>query len=166
MMISLVPYAIGRGFTSLEGATLVSMVGGGALAGKLAFGLVADRVDLRWAQRLGLLLMAAAMVLLIAEGGYATLACAAIIFGLGLGGMMPVWAALVSHIFGLASCGSALGGTRAAMTPLAMGGPMLAGWAFDMTGDYRMAWQIFLAVLLAATALTFIRRDWARSLSE
>lgn len=166
MMISLVPYAIGRGFTSLEGATLVSMVGGGALAGKLAFGLVADRVDLRWAQRLGLLLMAAAMVLLIAEGGYATLACAAIIFGLGLGGMMPVWAALVSHIFGLASCGSALGGTRAAMTPLAMGGPMLAGWAFDMTGDYRMAWQVFLAVLLAATALTFIRRDWARSLSE
>jgi len=50
--------------------------------------------------------------------------------------------------------------------PLAMGGPMLAGWAFDMTGDYRMAWQVFLAVLLAATALTFIRRDWARSLSE
>jgi predicted MFS family arabinose efflux permease len=166
MMISFVPYAIGRGFGSLEAAALVSMVGGGAMAGKLAFGLVADRIDLRWAQRLGLLLMATAMGLLMIEGGYGMLAVAALVLGLGLGGMMPVWAALVSHVFGLASCGSALGGTRAAMTPLAMGCPMLAGWAFDSTGDYRMAWQIFMALLLAAVALTFVRRDWAQPISE
>jgi MFS family permease len=166
MMISLVPYAVGRGFSSLEGAALVSMIGGGALVGKLAFGLVADHVDLRWAQRLGLTFMAAAMGLLMLEGGYRLLALAAIVFGLGLGGMMPVWAALVSHIFGLASCGSALGGTRAAMTPLAMACPMLAGWAFDRTGDYRMAWQIFLVLLLTAVALTFVRKDWARPVAD
>jgi MFS family permease len=122
--------------------------------------------DLRWAQRLGLLLMAAAMGLLMIEGGYAMLAVAALVLGLGLGGMMPVWAALVSHVFGLASCGSALGGTRAAMTPLAMGCPMLAGWVFDTTGDYRIAWQIFMALLLAAIALTFARHDWAQPISE
>lgn len=166
VMISMVPYAVDQGLDSLQGAALVSIIGGGALVGKLCFGLVADRMDLRWAQRLGLLMMALAMGLLIMDAGYAMLVAAAIVFGLGLGGMMPVWAALVSHIFGLGSCGSALGGTRAAMTPLAIGCPMIAGWAFDVTGGYRAAWLVFLLLLLGSFCLTFVKRDWARPLSD
>lgn len=166
VMISMVPYAIDRGLDSLQGAALVSLLGGGALVGKLAFGMVADRIDLRWAQRFGLLLMSLAMGMLLMDAGYAVLVTAAMVFGLGLGGMMPVWAALVSHIFGLGSCGKALGGTRAAMTPLAIGCPMVAGWAFDLTGGYDMAWLVFLLLLLAALGLTFIKRDWARPISE
>lgn len=162
LMISMVPYALVRGFDLHQGAALVSLIGAGAFIGKLSFGLVADHMDLRWAQRLGLLTMAIAIGLLVSDGGYALLGAASFIFGLGLGGMMPVWAALVAHIFGAQNCGSALGATRAAMTPLAIGGPMLTGFVVDLTGGYRLAWLLFLALLLSALALTFGRRNWGK----
>lgn len=166
VMISMVPYATARGISSLDAAALVSTIGAGALAGKFVFGLVADRIDLRYAQRAGLILMIATMTLLSIDGGYPYLVAAAILFGLGLGGMMPVWGALVAHIFGLANYGRALGTTRAAMIPLAMGCPMAAGFVFDSTGSYRGAWLLFLGLLVVALLSTFAGKSWAQKLSD
>lgn len=163
VMITMVPYAVNLGYSSLQGATFLSMVGVGAMAGKLGFGLVADRIDLCWAQRLGLCLMIAGLFLLMTGAGHVGILAASVVYGLALGGMMPVWGALVAHIYGLGSYGTILGYSRAAMTPITIVCPLVAGAAFDFTGTYQAAWTCFMILLLLSLAATFLFRGWSRA---
>jgi MFS family permease len=159
-MISLVPYAKSLGLDVSTGAFLLSIIGIVAVSGKLVFGLVADRIDLKWAMRGSLLLVVAGQLLFAVATPWAMRA-GAVLFGLSLGGMLPVWGLVSARVFGLASYGVALGGTRTAMTPLAFVCPMLAGIIFDRFGSYQWAWLCFAALALFACGLTFISRTWA-----
>lgn len=165
VMISMVPYAISLGYNGIQGAMLLSIVGGGALIGKLSFGLIADKIDLHWAQRIGLILMITGLAILMVDGGYVILVVAVSIYGLALGGMMPVWGALVAHIYGLGSYGSILGYSRAAMTPITISCPLVVGAAFDFTGSYDTAWMIFAIMLTLILLLTFLCGKWAEPIT-
>lgn len=164
-MISLAPFTASIGQGPAAGALLVSIAGGGALAGKFGFGIVADRVNLPWVLRAALLLLATGHMILAAGGAVVPLELGALCCGLALGGMMPVWGLVTARIFGLASYGRALGGTRAAMTPLAFFCPMLAGALFDLDGSYRWVWTSYAMLALIAFAITFTRRRWAEPLA-
>lgn len=164
--ISIVPDAVGRGFGELQAASLVSIIGAGAFVGKVGFGAIADRVELRHALSCALVAMAVACALLLIDLSYPALCGAAILFGLSLGGMMPVWAAMVTHVFGVANCGSALGLTRAAMLPCTILCPMIAGLSSDRFGSYHAAWIAFVALLAASLLATLVSRDWARPVAS
>lgn len=164
-MISLAPYTASLGRGPAVGALLVSIAGGAALVGKFGFGLVADRVDLPWVLRSALILLAAGHLVLAGGGTLVPLELGGLLCGLALGGMMPVWGLVTARIFGLASYGRALGGTRAAMTPLAFLCPMLAGAIFDSEGSYQLVWVSYAALALIALAVTFAKRDWALPLA-
>jgi len=162
-MISLVPYAKSIGMDVATGAYLVSIIGIAAVSGKIVFGMVADRIDLQWAMRGALLLVVGGQVMLATATPLA-MQLGAILFGLSLGGMMPVWGLVSARVFGLASYGVALGGTRTAMTPLAFVCPMLAGVIFDRYGSYQIAWFCYAALALLACAATFLKPRWAQPL--
>jgi len=53
-MVSIVAFAVSRGFSSLEGSALLSAIGATSVAGKLAFGIAADRLSPVIALRIGL----------------------------------------------------------------------------------------------------------------
>ncbi|ASG22250.1 cyanate permease [Nitrospirillum viridazoti] len=157
IMASLVSYGRALGLDALTAASLVSTVGMTAMAGKLVFGVLADRVDLRWALRLGLLAGAVAMVLFALARDGRPLYVAALVYGLSLGALLPVWGALTAQCFGLGHYGRALGATRAAMTPINFAYPLLVGALFDWTGSYRPAWAALSALALLALGLSFLR---------
>ncbi|MFZ2994862.1 MFS transporter [Sphingobium sp.] len=162
--ISIGPDAVRRGFSQIEAVSLVSIIGGGAFVGKISFGAIADRVDLRAALSIALLMMIAPCAMLIGDLTYPFLCASAVLFGLSLGGMMPVWAALIVHVFGIANTGSGLGLTRAGMLPYTMICPMVAGLAFDRYGSYRAAWIFFVILLSLGLASTFLSRTWSKPL--
>lgn len=164
--ITLVPYAVGKGFSEVSAATLISLLGMAAFAGKLVFGAVADRIDLRWALRAALITMTASCLLYVPAGSYTLLAAASILFGLGVGGMLPLWGVLVGRIFGSHNCGKALGFTRAAMFPWTILCPMIAGLSFDWTQSYVFAWYFFGAVLMLCLVGTFLRPNWAQPIHK
>jgi len=164
-MISLAPFTTSIGQGPAAGALLLSIVGGAALAGKLLFGVVADRVDLRWVLRGALVMLASGQAILAAGGAIVPLQVGAACCGLALGGMMPVWGLVTARIFGLASYGRALGGTRSCMTPLSFFCPMLAGVLFDRFGSYQWVWTSYSALALVALAITFASRRWADPLA-
>lgn len=157
VMISLVPFAVGNGISQTQGALLVSAVGASALAGKLGFGFVADHVDLRLVLRGALLFALAAFTLLSFTSGYELWLTAALLFGLSLGGMLPVWGAIMAQVFGQQGYAHALGWSRTAMTPLNFGCPLLAGVIFDLTGSYAQAWLLYLTLTTGALAISFFR---------
>lgn len=158
--ISIVPDAVSKGFSELEAASLVSVLGAGAFVGKISFGVMADRIALHHALALALVIMGLGVALLIPNLPYAALVGACTLFGFSLGGMLPVWGAIVAHVFGTSNCGSALGFTRAAMLPCTMMCPMIAGISFDQSGEYRIAWIAFLSLLLLSLVCVLFPKRW------
>ena len=77
---------------------------------------------------------------------------------------------IVGKTFGRERFGAVLGLMRPAMFPIQILGVPFAGWIFDMTGSYALAFQVLLGLyLLAAMAVGFYRspeRLAARSAAE
>lgn len=153
VIVSLVPYAQGRGLSLKEGASLVSMYGGSALIGALLLAWLGDRFD-----RMALMIMQLALfalsgaALLFGTSYMAMIACIGV-FGV-LGGMItPTFLALLADRFGAASFGTANGTASFLSTMISAGCIRAAGEMFDRTGSYRLTFMSIgligaLAVLL------------------
>ncbi len=136
-----------------DGATLLSLLALSGIAGKLAFGYLADRMPLK----LGLLAAIAAtglsFFLFSLEPGYPMLLMGAVGMGLATGGILPVWNAMVPAIFGVQNFGRTMGlmspVISLSVTPVY---PIL-GAIRDATGSYVLAFQLFMGVLLVAALL-------------
>lgn len=150
LLISLIPYGTDRGF-SLQSATLiVSLISGMAIIGKLAVGMLADRVDPRWLFLAIIILTAAFFFLLTLDPAYPVLLGAAAALGLGFGGTMPLWATFIAHHFGTASFGTVMGLMVPLQMPLTLTAISYVGHSYDTSGSYHAAFLICTAVLLVA----------------
>ena len=75
--------------------------------------------------------------------------------------------AVVGKTFGRDRFGAVLGLMRPAMFPIQILGVPFAGWIFDVTGSYDVAFQVFLGLyLLAALAVSFYRQPENGYLNE
>ncbi len=148
-LANLVPHAVASGLALPQAAALMSVIALTSLGGKLGFGLLADRLDLRLTYGLALAAMAAAFLVLAMDQSYGALFAGALLLGLAGGGLLPVWGALVARSFGAARVGQALGAMNLAMAPLTIAAAPFAGRVFDATGGYRAAFLSYLGVLAA-----------------
>jgi len=83
---------------------------------------------------------------------------ASALFGIGMGGVVPLQAALVGAAFGRKTFGKVMGLMSPAMLPIQMLGVPFAGHIFDRTGSYRIAFQVFVgAFALSLLVLTRLR---------
>ena len=81
-------------------------------------------------------------------------AIGAALFGYGVGGVVPLHGIVVGKTFGRERFGAVLGLMRPAMFPVQILGVPFAGWVYDVTGSYALAFQILLGLyLLAAMAV-------------
>ena len=82
----------------------------------------------------------------------------AALFGYGVGGVVPMHGTIVGRTFGRERFGAVLGLMRPAMFPIQIIGVPFAGWVFDTTGSYALAFEVLLGLyLLAALAISFYR---------
>ncbi len=158
ILVHLVPHADDLGFPPYAAARLVSCAAGAGLFGRVVFGRLVDRVDPRIAivgsfatQLVGLLLM-------MQGTSYPALAVGALVFGLGMGGMIPLQGAVTGAAFGRLSFGKVLGLLRPMQVPLHALGIPLAGWIYDATGSYDAAFRVFAGCYLAACGVMLALR--------
>ncbi|MCE2392777.1 MAG: MFS transporter [Proteobacteria bacterium] len=141
------------GFGIETGGAALSLVAALALCGKLLYGWLADRFDRRLAPIcVSLAHLAGLGAFLIADSLPGLLAASAV-FGLGLGGVVPVWGALVGDAFGRERFGRAMGLMGPVTLPLSLGGAALTGWLADRTGSYDLAFKWLMAVACGAILL-------------
>lgn len=146
------------GLSPLEASFVLSVMAGLALVSKPLFGALVDRLDGRVSVLVALGAQTLGMVLLLAAEGYASALVAAIVFGFGYGGMVPLRSALTAIGFGARSFGEVSGAMRTAMAPLTMGGMPLAGWIFDLYGSYAVAFITFIVLYVGAIAAVLLLR--------
>lgn len=154
VLIHLVPYANDLGIEKRQAAWIVSAAAGAGALGKPVFGQMIDRFDARitiWASFGGQLL---GLLLLMRGGDFGSILLAAMIFGFTMGGVVPVHGAVTARAFGRLSFGKAMGLLRPVQIPIHMLGVPLAGFIFDSTGSYLLAFRIFAGFYLVAIAVS------------
>jgi len=152
----IVPLATDLGLDPMQASGLLSVMAMGALAGKLLFGFLSDRWGERGAYALAIGLELVGLAALSLEPSGAALFPVMAVFGVGLGGNLPLSAALLARAFGPAAFGPMMGLMMPLLTPLVSAGTPFAGWVFDATGSYVAAFAVF-AVLAAASLVALWR---------
>jgi len=167
---SQVPYLTDKGFPV---ATAAAVLGGmGLLSGfsKVFFGWLCDRMNPKFACALGIGLQAAGIGTLLSvtqASSSLILWIYVFVFGLGVGSWLPVMSMLVSTNFGLVSYGAIFGMASFSQNFGVSLGPLLAGYVYDTTHAYTIAFLLFIGFhLIAVLAVLAVRKPQAVRLSE
>lgn len=150
-------YASLCGLSTMAAVSVYSVEGLAGLAGRLVFGIGADRLGVKRVLVAGLAVQAVAIpsYLLVRELGEFYLLAA--VFGMAYGGVMPLYAVLAREYFGQAIMGTVLGAATL-LSSLGMAlGPVGGGWLFDQFGSYTWLYlgSAVLGVGAVAISLAF-----------
>ena len=158
ILTHIIPHATDLGYTPTRAAFVLSACAGMGVVGKILFGWITDRVDKRLALWLAVGLQASGVALIIGATDYSALLMAGGVFGLGMGGLVPIWGTLVGSAFGRHAFGRVMGLMSPCMLPVMSFGVPFAGYVFDRTGNYDVAFRTFLFIYAAsAMMLVFLR---------
>jgi len=148
-----VTYAMTCGLAPLAAVTIYSVEGLAGLGGRLALGVLADRLGVKRVLIAGLLIQAVAAGLFVFTSRLGEFYAVAAIFGFAYGGVMPLYAVLAREYFGQQILGAVFG-AAAMVSSLGMAlGPALGGWIYDTFGRYTLMYVGSAAVGLGAVAI-------------
>jgi MFS family permease len=151
-----VSYAIGCGLPMVAAVTIYSMEGVGGLAGRLLFGIAADKWGAKLVLVVGLLVQAFAAPAYLAVNQLGGFYAVALVFGAAYGGTMPLYAALARDAFGPRILGTVLGAATL-LSSLGMAlGPFIGGWLYDRFGSYAWLYIGSMLVGLAAAGIAML----------
>ena len=132
-------HGIDLGMTRTTAATLLTVIGGASIVGRLTVGTFVDRIGGRNAYVLSLVPLVTGLLALLAVGTHGLLFAAVAVYGFAHGGLFTVVAPTVAEYFGTRTHGAIFGGIVFFGTLGAAVGPAMAGWIFDVTGSYDYA---------------------------
>lgn len=153
LLSNLAPFAIGSGASTEQAASLISIIAVMGLIGKLLFGTIADRIDLRFGLAGSCILLALGLLCYLGHDNFQLLIAGSVLAGLAAGGMLPVWGALMAQAFGVTNYGRVMGLMSPVIMPFNVLSPPLAGAIFDRTGSYQLTFTLFSVMLLIAVCM-------------
>ena len=153
VMTHIVAFGTDIGFNAEQAAGLLAALAGGAAAGKIVFGWLANRIGEQGALYVAIVMEAIGIAALAISMSFAGFVLLALLLGLGVGGVMPLAAALLARAFGPEAFGPMMGLMTPMMIPLQSIGAPFAAAVFDTTGNYQSAWYTLAALLLVACGL-------------
>ena len=157
-LVHLVPFARDLGYTAGTGAWLVSALGAGAVAGRLAMGPVSDRVGRRPALVAGTTIQAIAFLAFSAVQGLDGLVLTAAAFGFSYGTISALFPAIVGDFFGPDQAGTLVGFLFMLAGSIAAWGPLAAGLVYDATGGYGLVFRLAAGANVVAAVLLGLAR--------
>jgi MFS family permease len=144
-------FAMDMGIPDMAAAALLGLSGFLSIAGRVGTGVIADRIGAKSTLTVMLGLQASGIVLYLWAGPYWTFLALAVVFGVGYGGVMPLYAILTRQYFGDRVMGTVYGAVFG-ISAIGMGiGSYLGGFIFDLTGTYTGLYVV--SFLLGASAL-------------
>ena len=142
IIIHVVPHGIDQGLEPATAATVLSVIGGCSILGRLTLGAGFDYLGARRSLLVAFALLFLSVVFLQQLSDPKWLFAFAFVYGVGHGGFFAVASPSVAEYFGTRSHGvifgivmfiGSLGGTL---------GPWLTGWLYDSTGTYDTAFLL------------------------
>lgn len=150
VLANLVPFAVGHGVAPKQAAFLLSAISVAGVSGKLLFSVFADRINLKWALLVALMMAGLPMLLLVQFHGYWMMVVAAISVGLASGAFLPAWGAILARTYGPLVFGRIMGRMQPVTIIMVMVTMPMTGYLFDRTGSYTAAFLVLAGAILVA----------------
>ena len=147
------------GYDAFAAAWIVSILAVSAAVAKLLFGAIAEVTGERVAFLISIGLQIVGLIGVAELSDHYTLLLTMTgVFGLGMGGALPLMNALLARLFGAVSFGPAMGLCAPIMTATQSIGAPLLGAIYDAQGDYALGlWLFAAALLIPATGMLLLR---------
>lgn len=144
--------AIGQeqcGLLAAEGASLVAIMAVASFAGRMIFGVLADKIGCLWSLSIALFVTAVDMLFFMgATDTYVSFMAAIIAVGICFGGVMSILPTIVSMTFGAKYFSNNLPFVYSGYTFASFVGPMVAAFALETSGNYQLSYLISGALAL------------------
>jgi MFS family permease len=157
-LVHVVRFSRDLGFSPSVGASAVSAMGVGAVAGRLLMGTVSDRIGRRTAVACSMALQALAFSGFMTVAGLGSLYAAALAFGFSYGAISTLFTAIVGDFFGRERAGTLIGVLFAMAGSMAGIGPLVAGAIHDAQGSYAVAFALAAGLNVLALGLLLLCR--------
>lgn len=154
ILVHLVPFAMDTGISKVLAAGALAIFAGSTVPGRLLAGVAADRIGFRMSLTLANLGTTVAALWLLGTGNLGMLYVFVITFGFFHGGKTANLVGLIGQFYGTRSLGELIGICHGINTVISAAGPFAAGWLFDATGSYYIAFATVAAFYAAAAVLT------------
>ena len=167
--VHIVPHAVDIGISAMVAASIVSIIAAASIIGKLFMGFISDKVGGRPALAACLGMLTLALIVLLFAREVWMFYIFAVVFGFAYGGVLPLQTLIPAELFGLKFLGMILG---VIMVFNGIGGALgapLAGYIFDVTGSYRLAFLISVVIGALAIILSLIllkAKEWRGALDK
>jgi MFS family permease len=156
MVVTLVPYGVQLGVAPVKAALFISAFAITAAGTKVLAGIMADHVNQRFLLIAAAALMTMAWLILSLSASYGALLASSACAGSALGFALPTVAGLIAGSFGPDSFGRVMSWTYVLTGLIAVLAPYFAGFMYDQSGSYHLAFQIFAAILASLLAVTLL----------
>ncbi len=158
VQIHVMPFLLDSGFPREVAASALGSIAFISIAGRLGFGWLGDRISKRYLTAGLLLLLAASLALL----GYVKTLWQLIIFLLlyapTYGGLATLMQSIRGQYFGRKAFGTIMGCMGVVIAMGTVAGPLFAGYAWDITGSYQLAFTVFASAMALAVALILLAK--------
>ena len=156
VLVHLKAYATVVGISPMSAATILGLVGGASILGRITIGSVSDRIGRKACLFIACLSIAVMMLWLVKARQPGQFYLFSAIFGFGYGSNSPLFPAITADWFGTKSHGIIYGTMLLATGVGGAIGPLLGGYVFDATGSYDMAFIIGAIVSFIAAGCNLV----------
>ena len=152
----IVVHGMDLGMTAGVAAGLVSTMAAASVLARLVTGVFFDKVGGKGAIVMCLVPLLVSLLILLVIDTPALLFLVMVVYGFAHGGLFTVMSPVVAEYFGLRSHGALFGSIIFFGTVSGAAAPVLAGYIFDTTGSYFIAFLILIAMVSVGLFLTFL----------
>ena len=162
--VFLADYAKERGIGEVQAATLVGLIGGFSIIGRLGLGGLADRFGAKRLYFASFVAMAVShLIWLVAGANYPALVIYTVILGIGYGGFIALSPEVVAQRFGLNGIGGIIGTLYTSAAIGSLLGPPFAGLLIDKFGyTTAIAFAVLANTLAVIVLIPLVRRPTPR----
>jgi MFS family permease len=153
--VHIVPYATDLRIDATMAALILTFMGGANILGKLLMPPIVTRIGSRYSLTLLFALQTITLFSLMWANSLWMFFLLSSLFGFGFGASSPIRMAMIAEFFGLKSVGTMIGVVELAWAAGAITGPIMAGYVFDVSGSYNIAFSTGGLLMLMGTVATY-----------
>ena len=147
-----------RGFSLVQASAALGTMISISLIGRLGFGILGDYIEKRYLLIGTILLQVVGIFILAGATTMPRVWLFVVVYGISYGGAIPVYMAIVGEYFGRKNFATIRGYMQLFHIPTTVLGPVFAGWIYDTTGSYQVAFTTFIIAMLVGTVFLFLAR--------
>ncbi len=165
VIVHIMPYLSTVGWSRTSAGFVAAAIPLVSVVGRLFFGWLSDRFNKRLVMAWAFTSMGCGMLALPFLGTDYLIFVFLVPFSMGIGGITVLRGAIVREYFGMDSFGTMIGIVMGFGAAGGIVGPTLAGFVFDLLGNYQVAWSWFSGCIFLAIFLVIMMGDAPSSTS-